>query len=161
MLTLLSLAVVLVRPVTVAVPDTTHCTAAASFLRETQRMQALVEPDTINDWRTQQRLTGCRITAAGGTTQTLRNEAISFYDRLRAAKWVRTPDPRDAPTESSLRFRWEKSDCLFNVTRDAMLFTDAEAQVNEALLLKSGENRYHVFVMCTAALPATTRKTLR
>lgn len=151
MIITLSLAIAL------AVPDTTHCTAAAGFLRDTQHMQALTEPDTIKDWRTQQRLVGCRVTAAGGTTQTLRNEAIGFFDRLRAAKWTRTPDPRDAPTESSLRFRWEKSDCLFNVTRDAMLFTDAEQQVNESLVLKPGEERYHVFVMCTAALPATLR----
>ncbi len=147
--------------ISLAVPDTTHCTAAARFLRETQHMQALIEPDTINDWRTQQRLPGCRITAAGGTTMTLRNEAIRLYDRLRAAEWTRTPDPRDAPTESSLRFRWQQSDCLFNVTRDAMLFTDAEELVNEVLVLKPGENRYHVFVMCTAALPATVRDTFQ
>ncbi len=141
----------------IALPDTSHCTAAAQFLRDTQQMQAIAEVDTINDWRTQQKLVGCRVTAAGGTTETLRDEAIRFYNRLRAAKWVRTPDPRDAPTESSLRFRWKQSDCLFNVTRDAMLFTDAEEQVTEALVLKPGEERYHVFVMCTAALPATIR----
>ncbi len=152
MLLTLSLAMML------AAPDTSHCLAAADFLRDTQQMQALVEPDTINDWRTQKKLVGCRITAAGGTTLPLRDEAIRFYDRLRAATWTRTPDPRDAPGESSLRFRFRQSDCLFNVTRDAMLFTDAEEQVNEALMIKSGESRYHVFVMCTAALPAADRE---
>ena len=151
MLITLSLAVVL------AVPDTVHCTAAANFLRDTQQMQALIDADTINDWRTRQKLSGCRITAAGGTTLSLRDEAIRLYDRLRAAGWTRTPDPRDAAGEASLRFRWERSDCLFNVNREALLFTDAEDRVNEALVLKPGETRYQVFVMCMPALPAVDR----
>ncbi len=151
MLLTLSLAVLL------AVPDSTHCTAAATFLRQTQQMQALVDADTIDDWRTRQKLSGCRVTAAGGTLLSLRDEAIRLYDRLRSAGWTRTPDPRDAPGESSLRFRWERSDCLFNVNRDGLLFTDAEERVNEALVLKPGETRYQVFVMCMAALPAVDR----
>ena len=151
MLMTLSLTVLL------AVPDTMHCSKAATFLRETQQMQALVDPDTINDWRTRQTLSGCRVTAAGGTTLSLRDEAIRLYDRLRAAGWTRTPDPRDAASEASLRFRWERSDCLFNVNREGLLFTDSEERVNEALELRPGETRYQVFVMCMPALPAVDR----
>lgn len=151
MLITLSLAVLL------AVPDTAHCTAAANFLRESQHMQALIDADTIDDWRTRRKLPGCRVTAAGGTTLSLRDEAIRLYDRLRATGWTRTPDPRDAASEASLRFRWERSDCLFNVNREGMLFTDAEDRVNEALVLKPGETRYQVFVMCMPALPAVDR----
>ena len=134
--------------------DTAHCSAAARFLRTEQRMVAEVGPDTINDWRTRKRLSGCRITAAGGTTLGVSGEAVRLYERLRAARWVRTPDPRDAPNEASLRFRWEQSDCLFNVSAEAMLNTDAEARVNDALVLEPGEVRYQVFVMCLPAQPA-------
>ena len=134
--------------------DSALCTAASQFLRNEQRMVAEVGPDTIDDWRTRKRLPGCRITAAGGTTLGVQGEAVRLYERLRAARWVRTPDPRDAPNEASLRFRWQQSDCLFNVTAEAMLNTDAEMRVNEALVLKPGEVRYQVFVMCLPALPA-------
>lgn len=138
-----------------AVPaDSTLCTAAARFLRNEQRMVAEIEADTIDDWRTRKRLAGCRITAAGGTTLGVSGEAVRFYERLRAARWVRTPDPRDAPNEASLRFRWEQADCLFNVNAEAMLNTEAEARVNDALVLKPGEVRYQVFVMCLPAQPA-------
>lgn len=137
--------------------DTTHCTQAAAFLRDEQRMAAIVEPDTMNDWRSQQRVAGCRITASGATTIGVRDEAIRLYDRLRAAKWVRTPDPRDAPSEASMRFRWRQSDCLFNVSRDAMLFTDAEQRAAEAVPIKTDESRYAVFVQCFTVLPPAAR----
>ncbi len=147
---------------TIAPPpsDTTHCTQAAAFLRTEQQMAAIVEPDTMNDWRSQQRVVGCRITASGATTLSLRDEAIRLYDRLRAARWMRTPDPRDAPNEASMRFRWQQSDCLFNVSRDAMLFTDAEQRAAEAAPVKQGESRYAVFVQCFAALPAASRESI-
>jgi len=137
--------------------DSALCTAAAQFLRNEQHMVAEVGPDTIDDWRTRKRIAGCRITAAGGTTLGVSGEAVRLYERLRAARWVRTPDPRDAPNEASLRFRWEQSDCLFNVNAEAMLNTDAEARVNEALVLKPGEVRYQVFVMCLPAQAAAPR----
>ena len=134
--------------------DSTHCIEAARFLREVQRMAAEVERDTIDDWRTHKRIAGCRVTAAGVTGIGVAREAVRFYERLRAARWVRTPDPRDSPNEASLRFRWEKSDCLFNVNAQALLFTDAEFRVIDAVKVSPGETRYHVFVMCLPALPA-------
>jgi len=149
---------VLLLTISTTPPDTTHCAQAVAFLRGEQRMAAIVEPDTINDWRSQQRVVGCRITASGATTLGIRDEAIRLYDQLRAARWVRTPDPHDAPGEASMRFRWQQqSDCLFNGSRDAMLFTDAEQRAAEAVPLKSGETRYAVFVMCFAVMPPANR----
>lgn len=138
--------------------DSTHCTAAARFLRANRRMMAEISADTINDWRTGKRIASCRITAAGGTELTVGKEAARLYERIRAAGWTRTPDPRDAPNEASLRYRWEQSDCLFNVNAEAMLFTDAETRVNEALVLTPGHTRYQVFVMCLPAMPAKPRE---
>lgn len=134
--------------------DTSDCTAAAAFLRTTQRMQTIAEPDTIDDWRTHRKVVGCRVTAAGGTTTSLGREAAQLYERLRAAGWTRTPDPADSPNEGSLRYRLGKSDCLFNVNSEARLFTTAEDRVNEALVLKPGETRYQIYVMCMPAMPA-------
>jgi hypothetical protein len=137
--------------------STAHCAAADTFLRESRELLTVVEPDTIDDWRTRQRLVGCRITAAGGTTRGVQAEAVAFYERVRAAGWTRTPEPRDAPNEASLRFRRDSSDCLFNVYGPAMLLTDAEGRVDEQRALRAGEVRYHVYVMCLPALPAAPR----
>lgn len=155
MLLLSQLALALVSQPTVS--DTVHCSAAAQFLRTEQRMVSQIERDTIDDWRTKQRVAGCRISAAGGTTAGVQREAVQLYERLRAAKWVRTPEPFDSPNEASLRFRWGQSDCLFNVNREALLGTDAESAVNERLVLRAGETRYQVFVMCMPARPAAPR----
>lgn len=152
-----ALALLLRVPPALAVPDSTHCMAAAQFLREQQHMITAIDPDTIDDWRSRTRVVSCRITAAGGTDIGVQGEAVRLYERLRAAKWVRTPDPRDSPNEGSLRFRWNASDCLFNVNREALLGTDAEGQVNERLVLKPGDTRYQVFVMCLPVLPAAPR----
>ena len=137
-----------------AAPDTSDCAAAARFLRDERRMTAVVEPDTIDDWRTGKRVAGCRVTAAATTTLSVKAEAIRFYELLRAAGWTRTPEPRDSPNEASLRFRREKSDCLFNVNAEAMLMTDAEFKVTDAVTPAAGETRYHMFVMCMPAMPA-------
>jgi hypothetical protein len=134
--------------------DTTHCVAAATFLRTDRRMIAEIERDTVDDWRTGKRLAGCRITAAGATEIGVPKEAARLYERLRAVGFTRTPDPRDSPNEGSLRFRMEQADCLFNVNGEAMLFTDAESRVNDALRVPSNAIRYQVFVMCIPALPA-------
>ena len=82
----------------------------------------------------------------------------AFYERVRAVGWVRTPDPYDAPSEASLRFRMGKADCLFNVYGDAMLMTDAEDRVDLARVLAPGEKRYHVYVMCLPVMPAAPRE---
>jgi hypothetical protein len=138
------------------------CEAANRFLTSDRQLSTQVEADTLDDWRTRKVLHGCRITAAGGTTRGLQREAEFFYERIRAiGGWVRTPDPRDAPNEGSLRFRTgvgsQAADCLFNVFGDAMLMTDAELRVDEQRPLQAGETRYHVYAMCTPALPAAPR----
>lgn len=137
--------------------DTAWCAPAAAFLRDTQHMVVAVERDTIDDWRTAQRLAGCRITAAGASDRGVAREAARLYERLRAAHWTRSPDPRDAPNEASLRFRRDGADCLFNVYEVPRLYTDAEFRVNDAVIPKDGETRYQVFVMCHRAMPATAR----
>jgi hypothetical protein len=139
------------------VADTSHCAAAARFLRAERHMIAEVEVDTIDDWRTQKRVPGCRITAAGGSELGVNREAVHFYELLRAAKWVRTPEPRDSPNEGSLRFRWEQADCLFNINAEALLGTDAEQRVNDTLQVPAGQTRYQIFVMCMPAMPAAPR----
>jgi hypothetical protein len=133
------------------------CVDAAAFLGTDRQMAAIVEADTLDDWRTRQKLVGCRVTAAGGTVRGVQPEAVAFYERVRAVGWVRTPDPYDAPNEGSLRFRMGKADCLFNVYGDAMLMTDAEARADQAKSLAPGERRYHVYVMCVPAMPAAPR----
>ncbi|WP_291156503.1 hypothetical protein [Gemmatimonas sp. UBA7669] len=142
-----------------AQPPAAHplCVDADAFLRGDRAMQTMVEPDTVNDWRTRQRQFGCKVTAAGATTQGVQREAVYFYERVRATGWVRTPDPRDAPNEGALRFRKGKADCLFNVYGDAMLMTDAEMLVEDRRPLKPGEVRYHVYAMCMTAMPAAAR----
>ena len=141
--------------------DSTHCVAAARFLRETQHMVMITETDTIDDWRTHQRLVGCRITAAGGSDVGVSREAARLYERLRAEHWTRTPDPVDSPNEGSLRFRWQRSDCLFNINAQPLLNTDAEMRVNDAVVVAPGATRYQVFVMCMPAMPAKEPQTAR
>ena len=133
------------------------CADAAAFLRTDRQMAVVVEADTLDDWRTRRTLTGCRITAAGGTVRGVQPEAVAFYERVRAVGWVRTPEPYDAPNEASLRFRMGTADCLFNVYGDAMLMTDAEDRADAAKPLGTGETRYHVYVMCVPAMPAAPR----
>jgi hypothetical protein len=137
--------------------DTLHCVAAGRFVRETQQMTAVIERDSIDDWRTGQRVAGCRITAAGATEIGVQREAVRFYERVRAAGWTRTPDPRDAPTEASLRFRWAQSDCLFNIAAEAMLGTKAERLVNGTVVIPPGQVRYQLLVQCMPAMPAKPR----
>ncbi len=154
---LLSAALLLLPPAPQPAPQPL-CVDAAAFLTTDRTMAVVVEADTLDDWRTRQRLTGCRITAAGGTVRGVQPEAVAFYERVRAVGWVRTPDPYDAPSEASLRFRMGKADCLFNVYGDAMLMTDAEDRVDLARVLAPGEQRYHVYVMCLPVMPAAPRE---
>jgi hypothetical protein len=131
-----------------------RCRAAERFLVERVGMTAIVEADTIDDWRTRKLLPGCRVTAAGVTSRSLGDEAALFYDRLRDAGWTRTPDPRDAPNESSLRFRLAGTDCLFNIYSGTTLATDAEIRVNNAIVPARGQQRYNVLVLCVPAMDA-------
>lgn len=138
--------------------DTSLCNSAAKFLRsDLLRMQAAVEPDSLEDWRTGKTTAGCRVTAAGATDIGVDKEAIRFYERVRASGWTRTPDPIDMPNEGALRFRWETADCLFHVNRAPLLNTVAEARVNNALKLGAGEVSYQIFVICVPVAPAKPR----
>lgn len=141
---------------TLAVPTSqplARCLDAQRFMRA-RAMASETSPDSVDDWRTGRVHAGCRVTAAGLTRQSLTGEATAFYGALRAAGWTRTPDPRDAPNEASLRFRRGNVDCLFNVYGDGLLFTDAELRVSEARVPAAGERRYGVLAQCIPALPA-------
>jgi len=129
-----------------------HCREAHRLLVEDVGMAAVTEPDTIDDWRTDQRVPGCRVTAAGLTPNTANTEVGLFYEAVRLAGWTRTPDPQDAPRESSLRFRKEGSDCLFNFYLMGMLGTEAEAIVSEARVPTPELDRYYVMALCMPAM---------
>ena len=131
-----------------------RCRAAERFLVEQVGMTAIAGADTINDWRSRKIIPGCRITAAGLTARRLADEAALFYERLRAAGWTRTPDPRDAPNEASLRFRLAGTDCLFNFYSGTTLATEAEIEVNNAVVPGRGQQRYNVLVLCVPAMDA-------
>lgn len=121
-------------------------------------MTTIVESDTVDDWRTRQRLAGCRITGAGSTESDMAQEAARFYVRLRSAGWTRTPDPQDAPNESSLRLRRGETDCLFSLYQGVLLQTDAELQVLAAHTPAPNETtRFQVLALCVPAIPAVDR----
>ena len=120
-------------------------------------METRVDRDTLDDWRTGKRLEVCQVTAAGVRLTTIQTAARVFYERVREAGWTRTPDPRDAPNEASLRFRLGETDCLFNVYQGILLGTDSEIAVTSALETQPGEDVYHVLVQCMPAMEARAR----
>lgn len=138
----------------VEAPHEGQCRAAERFLVEQAGLTAVTTADTIDDWRTRKKVPGCRVTAAGLTSRALADVAATFYDRLRAAGWTRTPDPRDAPNEASLRFRRNRTDCLFNFYSGTSVGTLAEIEVNSAVVPGSGQVRYNVLVLCMPAMDA-------
>ena len=137
----------------VAQPEA-YCVQAHRFMAESMAMAAVTTPDTIDDWRTDRTLAGCRVTAAGLTEGTARDAAAGFFEALRAAGWSRTPDPRDAPNEASLRFRHDGADCLFSFYTGGLLGTEAEAIVDDARVPGPGTLRYNFAAQCLPALPA-------
>ena len=134
-----------------------RCQAAEHFLVEVVGMTAVSSPDTIDDWRTQQMVPGCRVMAAGLTSRDFGDEATLFYERLRAVGWTRTPDPRDSPNEASLRFRQDRTDCLFSFYTGGILGTEDEIEVNTAVVPSPGEQRYNFLVVCMPAMEAAPR----
>lgn len=137
-----------------AAQEMDRCADANRFLTTRMAMVTRIDADTLDDWRTHQRLEACRITAAGMRRTALRAAARRFYDELRTAGWSRTPNPHDAPNESSLRMRLDQTDCLFNVYQGILLGTEAEIEVTGALETRPGDESYHVVVICIAALDA-------
>jgi hypothetical protein len=134
------------------------CAGAERFLVETMGMIAVSEPDTIDDWRTRAMVPGCRVTAAFASRAARSDIVRDFYQVLDESDWVRTPDPRDAPNEASLRYRRDGADCLFNFYDSSMsLNTDAEMYVSDAVHKSPAEDLYNFLVMCTPAMPAAPR----
>lgn len=134
-----------------------HCREAHRFLVEDVGMAAVTEPDVWDDWRTDQEVPGCRVTAAGLTPNTLPTESRLFFEKVEAAGWTRTPDPQDAPNESSLRYRKDGSDCLFNFYGLGMLGTEAEGIVSDARVPTTEVDRYYVLAMCMPAMESAPR----
>ncbi|MDH3734782.1 MAG: hypothetical protein OEU54_14740, partial [Gemmatimonadota bacterium] len=99
--------------------------------------------------------------AAGLTTLSLRQEARRFFEMIRGVGWTRTPDPRDAPNESSLRFRLNEVDCLFSFYSGGILSTEAEGEVDDARVPGPGEQRYNFIVLCMPEMEAAPRDTVR
>lgn len=142
--------------------QTELCLEAERFVRDVMGMVALSEPDTIDDWRTREMVPGCRVTAAGATRASGADLIEDFYARVEAEGWTRTPDPRDAPNEASLRYRRSGADCLFNYyDHTTTLGTEAELVVSEAVPRQPGESLYNFLVMCVPAAEAAPRGTTR
>lgn len=134
------------------------CLEAERFVREVMGMTALAEPDTIDDWRTRKMVPGCRITAAGGSRLPSSQIVEGFYAQVELEGWTRSPDPRDAPNEASLRFRRSGADCLFNFyDNTTTLATEAELVVSDAVPLAPGEALFNFLILCTPSAPAAPR----
>ena len=129
-----------------------RCEPAERYVIDRLGMVAETGPDTLDDWRTDQVLYGCRVTAAGATSLELRDVAEGFYAGLFAEGWQRTPDPQDAPAESSLRFRRGETDCLFSLYDNIVIGTPTELRVSNALVIAPGEKRYNLLAQCFRAM---------
>lgn len=136
------------------------CAGAERSVREAG-MQALTEPDTIDDWRRGRVTPGSRVTFAGASPEETRTLARGFFRALEASEWQRTPDPRDSPnegSEGSLRYRRFGADCLFSYyDLTSSLGVEAEFAVSEAVEMKAGDRLYHVLVQCVPVAPAEPR----
>ena len=143
---------------TAGVAQVELCLEAEQFMRDVMGMTALSEPDTIDDWRTRKMVPGCRVTAAGGSRLPSSQIVEGFYAQVEIEGWTRTPDPRDAPAEASIRYRKSDADCLFNFyDNSTTLATEAELVVSDAVPLAAGEALFNFLVLCTPAAPAAPR----
>lgn len=141
-----------------ATGQTELCAEAERFVHEIVGMVAVSEPDTIDDWRTRAMVPGCRVTAAGAMPRSGAEQVRLFYQVLNESGWIRTPDPRDAPNEASLRFRKDGADCLFNYyDSSTSLNTEAELAVTDAVVLGPGDRLFNFLILCTPAGPAAPR----
>lgn len=131
-----------------------YCLGARSYLADSLRTLALVDPDTIQDWRTRQTVLGCRVYASQATRMEQTPAARAFYDRLLASGWTRTPDPLDMPNEAAIRVRQDNMDCLFHVYKAPLLNTPSEIAVTESITLQPGEGQFNLLAQCMPARPA-------
>ena len=143
--------------VAVAQDERERCIPVERFLSEELGFVVRTDPDTMDDWRTRRIVPACRVTGARTTRLALDDEAEDFYVRLRDSGWSRTPDPRDAPNEASLRFRRAETDCLFNIYKGPLVASPAELEVSSAVLPEPGEIRFNVLVQCMPAMAAAPR----
>lgn len=136
------------------VPPLELCDGARASLAAELEMSTVIEPDTLDDWRTRRVVPGCRVTAAGLTTRSSAETARRLFDVLRSAGWTRTPEPMDSPGEASLRFRKSGADCLFSYASGGLLDTAAALRVDSLVVPGAGERRYNVVARCIPAGPA-------
>jgi len=137
--------------------EVARCEPAQRLLTEQLGMVTETEPETVDDWRTGRLVPGCRVTAAGSTSFAMRDQAEGVFYGIIAAGWERTTDPRDAPNESSLRFRMGDTDCLFSFYSGIVIGTESERRTIHALVIPPGESRYNVLVQCIPAMEARPR----
>ena len=138
--------------------DLARCEPLHALLTGTLEMVAEISPDTIDDWRTQRILPGCRVTAVGSMrTQVAGEENDAFYYAMLAAGWTRTPDPRDRPNEAAVMLRFQGADCFFTPYSGIRLGTEAEFRVNRQFTTRPGETRFSYLARCVEALPAAPR----
>lgn len=135
--------------------DLGRCEAAERYLSGTLGMIAEIGPDTLDDWRTDRMVPACRVTAAGSTPLEMEDVAENLYAGLFATGWERTPDPQDAPAESSYRLRQGETDCLFSFYHNIALGTPEEFRVTSALVIPPGEKRFNVIAQCVPAMEAS------
>ncbi len=136
----------------VGAQDLARCVPAERYLTESLGMVAETGPDMLDDWRTDRMLPGCRVTAAGSTALEMGDVAENLYAGLFATAWERTPDPQDAPNESSYRLRQGETDCLFSFYHNIVIGTPAEFRVMNTLVIPPGEKRYNVLAQCVPAM---------
>lgn len=134
--------------------DLKRCEPVERFLTEQMGMVAEIGADTIDDWRTDKIVAGCRVTAAGGTALGMSAQAGMLYDQLGAAGWTRTPEPQDAPKESALRMRLADTDCFFTPYTGIAIGTEAERRVTMKFEPRSDDARYNLLVQCMPAMEA-------
>jgi hypothetical protein len=130
-------------------PDLARCQYAERYLTEQFGMIAETGPDTLDDWRTDRLLPACRVTAAGSSALAMGDVAQGLYEGLFATGWTRSPDPQDAPNESSFRLRQADTECLFSFYDNIVIGTPAEIRVSSALVISPGEKRFNVLAQCT------------
>ena len=134
--------------------DVKRCEPVQKFLTEDFGMVAETGKDTIDDWRTHKIVPGCRVTAAGGAAFGMGEQATLLYKQLMGQGWKRSPDPRDAPDESSMRFRLADTDCLFSPYSGIAIGTEAERRVSQAFHRNPEDAPFNVLVQCMKAMPA-------
>lgn len=131
-----------------------YCAGARDYLGDRLGNPTLVDPDTIQDWRTRQSFFGCRVYAAASTAASMSATAQQFYEALVASGWIRTPDARDMPNEAAIRLRKDGMDCLYHVYNGPLLNTPSEQQVIQSVDLGPDDQLFNILAQCMPAMDA-------